>query len=265
MTRLTLLLPALLAALTAPACRAGDAPFASAAAKGALSSARLLSAGPPQAGVYHAGVEIDLGPDTITYWRQPGESGSPPAFDFSRSVNVAKVEPFFPTPKHIDEAGTIVAGYDSRVIFPLKVTPRDPNAPVKLNLALDYAACSKICLPGRADLSLELPREGASPHTAEIAEAERLVPKKLTAAEAKKRLALQRVAGDAAWRLVYLGPGKALDVFPEAPEPLFLDGKKVGDAFELTLFATGEKPKAADATLTIVTDQESFEAPARLE
>ncbi|MEF3366478.1 protein-disulfide reductase DsbD domain-containing protein [Methylocystis sp. 9N] len=264
MTRLTFLLPALLVALT-PASHAGDAPFASAAAKGALSSARLLSAGPPQAGVYRAGVEIDLDAGAITYWRQPGESGAPPVFDFSHSVNVAKVEPFFPAPKHIDEAGTTVAGYDSRVIFPLKVTPRDPGAPVKLNLALDYAACSKICLPGRADLSLDLPREGSSPHAADIAEAERLVPKKLTAGEAKKRLTLKRAEGDAAWRLVYLGPGKALDLFPEAPEPLFLDSKKVGDGFELTLFATGEKPKAADATLTIVTDQEAFEAPARLE
>jgi len=265
MTRLKFLLPALFATLIPPACHAGEAAFASPAVKGTLSSARLLSAGPPQAGVYRAGVEIDLDPKIITYWRQPGESGSAPVFDFSRSANVAKAEPAFPAPKHIDEAGTIVAGYDSRVIFPLKVTPRDPNAPVTLNLTLDYAACGKICLPGRADLSLELPREGVSPHAAEIAEAERLVPKKLTAAEAKKRLQLKRAEGDAAWRLAYLGRGKAQDLFPEAPEPLFLDSKKAGDEFELTLFATGKKPKSTEATLTIVTDREAFEAPARLE
>ncbi len=266
MTRSKFLLSALLAALLQPsAARAEDAAFASPAAKSAASSARLLSAGPPQAGVYRAGVEIDLNPKTITYWRQPGEAGSAPFFDFSKSVNVAKVEPSFPAPKHIEEAGTVVAGYDSRVILPLKVTARDPKAPVTLNLALDYAACGKICLPARADLSLALPQTGASPHAAAIVEAERLVPRKLTAAEAKKRFVLKRTGGEAAWRLRYAGPGKARDVFAEAPEPLFLESKRAGDDFELTLFSTGPTPKAADATLTIVTDGEAFEAPARLE
>ena len=83
---------------------AENSAFASAIVKGTASSARLLSAGPPQGGAYRAAVEIALAPETITYWRQPGESGSAPAFDFSRSVNVAKVEPSFPAPKHIDEA-----------------------------------------------------------------------------------------------------------------------------------------------------------------
>lgn len=244
---------------------AEQASFASAVVKSAASSARLLSAGPPQSGSYRAAVEIALDPETITYWRQPGEAGSAPTFDFSKSVNVAKVEPSFPVPKHIDEAGTIVAGYASRVILPLKVTARDPNAPVTLNLALDYASCGKICLPARADLSLQLPRDGASPHAAEIAEAERLVPKKLSATEAKKRFALSRSGAEGSWRLRYLGPGKAEDVFAEADSPFFIESARVGEGFELKLFSGDAPAKAADATLTIVTDAGAFEAPARLE
>jgi DsbC/DsbD-like thiol-disulfide interchange protein len=244
---------------------AESAVFASAIVKGSASRARLLSAGPPQAGAYHAAVEITLDPETITYWRQPGEAGSAPAFDFSKSVNVAAVEPSFPAPKHIDEAGTVVAGYDSRVLLPLRVTPRDPNAPVTLNLVLDYASCGKICLPARADLSLELPRVGASPHAAAIAEAERLVPKKLTADEAKRRFSLSRNGAEGSWRLRYLGPGKAKDLFAEAKEPLFIESTRAGEGFELKLFSGDAPAKAADATLTIVTDGGAFEAPARLE
>jgi hypothetical protein len=241
------------------------AEFATPPVKGTVSSARLLSAGPAKDGVYRAGVEIDLNPKTITYWRQPGEAGSPPTFDFSKSVNVAKVETFFPAPKHIDDAGTIVAGYDARVIFPLKVTPRDPKAPVTLNLALGYAACGKICLPAKADLSLALPREGASPHAEDISAAEQLVPKKINSADAKRRFSIRRGAKDGEWRLTYAEPGKALDVFPEVGEPLFIESKRDGDEFALTLFSTGPKPDHADATLTVVTDQGAFEAPARLE
>ena len=241
------------------------AQFASPSAKGTVSAARLLSAGPAKDGVYRAGVEIDLYPKTITYWRQPGEAGSAPIFDFSKSVNVAKVEASFPAPKHIDDAGTIIAGYDAKVIFPLKVTPRDPNALVTLNLSLDYAACGKICLPAKADLSLVLPREGASPHAEAIIAAERLTPVKIGAADGGKRFSLRKGETEGEWRLTYTGPGRAEDVFPEVAEPLFIESKRLGDEFALTLFSTGQKPKSADVTLTVVTDQGAFEAPAKLE
>jgi DsbC/DsbD-like thiol-disulfide interchange protein len=245
--------------------RAAEAEFSTAPAKGSVSSVRLLSAGPLLGGVYRAGVEIELAPKTITYWRQPGEAGSAPVFDFSKSANVAKVETAFPAPKHIDEAGTVVAGYDEKVIFPLKVTPKDPKAPVTLALDLDYAACGKICLPARAELSLALSQSGASPFAPAIAAAEKRVPVKIDAAEARKRLTLERDGTGASWRLRLAGPDKAKDVFAEAPDPLFIESKRAGADFSLTVFTTGPTPKSADATLTILTDSGAFEAPARLE
>lgn len=257
---------ALTATLFFAPARAADADFATPPAQGPVSSARLLSAGPPQGGAYRAGVEIDLNPKTVTYWRQPGEAGSAPVFDFSKSTNVEKVETTFPAPKHIDEAGTVVAGYDAKVIFPLKVTPKDPKAPVTLVLDLDYAACGKICLPAKAELSLPLPQSGASPFAGAIAAAEKRVPVRISAAEAKKRFTLKKEgAADASWRLSYSGPGAAQDVFAEVADPLFIESKKDGGDFSLTLFSTGPKPKSAEATLTVVTDKEAFEAPAHLE
>jgi DsbC/DsbD-like thiol-disulfide interchange protein len=186
-----------------------DAPFASAFDKARTSAARLLAGGQDKDGAYTAGVEIDLAPGTVTYWRQPGDAGSPPVFDFSRSTNVASVEVRYPAPKHMDEAGSLVAGYDANVTFPLRVAPRDPKAPVVLELALDYAACGKICLPARARLSLPLRPAGASPYTGQIAQALALVPKQLAPAEAKSLFALTRREGQPnVWRLNYLGPGR---------------------------------------------------------
>ena len=91
------------------------------------------------------------------------------------------------------------------------------------------------------------------------------MPSKLTAAEAKKRFAVSRNNADGSWRLRYLGPGKAEDVFAEAPEPFFIESTRAGEGFELKLFSGSKTAKAADATLTIVTDADAFEAPARLE
>ncbi len=263
-TRVFFLCTATLAsAFTMAGAQAAELSFATTPAKGSVSAVRLLSGGPMTGGAYHAGVEISLAPKTVTYWRQPGEAGSAPVFDFSKSTNVAKVETAFPAPKHFDEAGTIVAGYDETVIFPLTVTPKDPKAPVTLALDLDYAACGKICLPANAQLSLLLPQDGASPFVGAIVAAQKRVPVKISAAEAAKRLSLLK-DGDS-WRLSVRGPGKAQDVFAEVPEPLFIESKRDGADFALTLFSTGPKPKSADATLTILTDKEAFEAPARLE
>jgi DsbC/DsbD-like thiol-disulfide interchange protein len=267
------LVAALLGLFLARPARADDA-FATPPSRAAHSSARLLAGGAGPDGAYRAGVEIGLEPNTITYWRSPGEAGSPPVFDFSASENVAAVETLYPAPIHIEEAGSLVAGYDAPVIFPLRVTPRDPKAPVTLDLTLDYAACGKICLPAKAKLSLALPRTGASPHAEAIAAAERRVPRKLAPDEARKMLAIARRGGkdETVWSLRYLGPGKAADLFAEVPEPLYLESQRAadGESFELKLVASccaagKPAPAGAAATLTLLTDQGAIEAPARLE
>jgi DsbC/DsbD-like thiol-disulfide interchange protein len=261
---------ALAAGLLGASALAEEAGYASAPGK-SQSSARLLSAGPVQGGVYRAGVEIDLAPGTITYWRSPGEAGSPPVFDFSASENIAAVEIAYPAPKHIVEEGSVVAGYDARVVFPARVTPRDPKAPATLRLTLDYAACAKICLPAQAKLTLALPLSGASPYAEAIAAAERRVPRKASEAEAKALIAIER-RGDTVWRVRYVGPGEASDLFSEIAEPLFLDSARAADGsgFDVKLVsmwgdAAKAPPSGAAATFTVITSQGAFETPLRLE
>jgi len=253
---------------------ADDGAFASAADRAAHSAARLLSAGAPIDGIYRAGVEIELEPKTITYWRQPGDAGSPPRFDFSKSENVSAVEVLYPAPKRIVEADSEVAGYDQRVIFPLRVTPRDPAAPVSLHLALDYAACGTICLPAKAQLTLALPKIGSSPFAQAIGVAESTTPRKVAETAAKKMISIVRNAGEKqrSWTLRYTGEGHAQDVFVEAPEPLYIEGRRgeKDNQFELRLVSlccakAGSPKESVAATLTIVTDKGSIEAPAQLD
>ena len=139
------------AALTAPA-HAADA-FSTDWAAGAKSETRLVAAGGSL-----AGFEVRLAPGAITYWRDPGDAGVPPVFDFAGSDNVARVEPVFPAPKRIRESdGSEAFGYDSDVVFPLKIEPSDPAKPVTLKLSANFAVCEKICLPAQARLRLTLP------------------------------------------------------------------------------------------------------------
>lgn len=237
--------------------------FASPPARATVSTARLVSGGPPAQGYYRAGVEIDLDPKTITYWRSPGEAGAPPEFDFSASTNVDAVEVVYPAPKRIEEQGVFVAGYDTQVLFPLKVTPRDPKAPVTLNLSLHYSACGKICLPARATLSLPLPQSGRSPYAEALAEADRRAPQRLDALQATAAIALERSASDS-WRLTWRGQGRPDAVFVEVPDPLYVESLPHDGAFDLKLYASGAKPASLAATVTVVTDRGAYEAPVTL-
>ncbi|MCC2113732.1 MAG: hypothetical protein KDJ16_16975 [Hyphomicrobiales bacterium] len=120
---------------------------------------RLLSADgkPTAAGTYLAGVEIALEPGWKTYWRQPGESGLPPEFDFSRSENLAAATVRYPVPKRIAEGGSVSVGYDVSPLLPVEVMPTDPATPVRLVVDVQYGVCKNICVPaeGSAELTIE--------------------------------------------------------------------------------------------------------------
>lgn len=103
------------------------------------------------------GLEFELQPGWKIYWRTPGDAGLPPIPDWSESDNVATVTMDWPVPERFEifDIGTL--GYEGRVVFPLTVTPETPGAPITLRGGIDYLACSDICIPGRATLSLHLP------------------------------------------------------------------------------------------------------------
>ncbi len=104
------LVPFALACCAAGGARAADA-FSTDWARTLKAEARLLAGGPRL-----AAFEIRLAPGAITYWRDPGDSGAPPSFDFSRSVNLARAEPEFPAPERIAEPdGSEAFGYEQGV------------------------------------------------------------------------------------------------------------------------------------------------------
>ena len=107
-------------------------------------------------GARMAGLTIRLAPGWKTYWRNPGDAGIPPRFDWSGSENVADIQIVWPRPHAFDSFGLRTLGYKDAVTLPLRVTPTDPSAPIRLALTLDYGICSDICVPERAELSMRV-------------------------------------------------------------------------------------------------------------
>jgi DsbC/DsbD-like thiol-disulfide interchange protein len=229
-----------LAALALAAPAAADE-YASGWARASKAEARLVAGAAGQ-----AAVEVRLAPGAITYWRNPGDSGAPPRFDFAGSRNLARAEPRFPAPKRIAEPdGSDAFGYDDAVVFPLAVAALDLSQPVELKLKFDYAVCEKLCLPAKAELTLTLPQGGASPFAAAVAAAAAEVPR---AADLAALGGALEPAGADAWRLcVQTEPGPKRDLFVEAPEGWWFATRPGADADGRACFALElqQKPDGA--------------------
>jgi DsbC/DsbD-like thiol-disulfide interchange protein len=112
---------------------------------------RVFLSGEEDDGTLLGGVELRLEPNWYTYWRNPGEAGVPPVFDFSASENVAEVEVLYPTPERHDDGVSVSLIYRDAVVFPIAVVPRDAGQPVTLRLDLGFGVCSIVCVPTRAE------------------------------------------------------------------------------------------------------------------
>ena len=234
--------------------------------KGAKSSVRLVSAGGLADGVYRAGLEIRLAPATLTYWRTPGDAGAPPVFDFAASDNLASAETVFPAPKRIPEAGGEAFGYETDVVLPLRLLPKDASKPVRLRLKLEYAACEKICIPEQATLALDLgPADAKAPEAALIAGFEARAPKPWVGEP--PRLAVVAGAAKPTWRLdKSFAPTAVGDLFAEGPDGSFLETKRDGDGFLVVLAQPPLDPRAPlEIRLTRVTPDGAQDASLRLD
>jgi len=253
--------------LTAPAL-ADD--FASPWSSGQKSRARLVAGGEMSAGHYRAGLEVELAPATITYWRNPGEAGLPPSLSFEGSDNVASVSMRFPAPERLLESGIMANGYEKTVIFPLEIVALDSSLPVRLNYRFDYAVCEKLCLPAQASGMLSLPHM-SGPYAGDLDAAEAKIPL-LQPLAADSDLSVLSVHPEGSKQkpafLIDIRAPAAAELFAEVPEPLFATLEPVSPRrFRLRFDPV---PPATDlgaqvVRLTLVSGAQAIETQIRLD
>lgn len=124
------------------------------------------------------GLDVQLAPETHTYWRTPGAAGSAPKLDWSQSSNLSETTFHYPAPTRISMLGMETIGYENRVIFPIQAKIKDPAQPLALRLSLDMLVCKELCLPKHFDLMLDIPSGSDinAPEATLLDEAVRLLP-----------------------------------------------------------------------------------------
>jgi len=112
------------------------------------------------AGSISGGLYIKLAEGWKTYWRTPGEVGTPPTIDWAESENIANVDFLWPAPLRFRAFGIENFGYKNEVLFPLNITLETPGAPARLQGQVRMLTCSIVCVPQDFTLSLQLDRSG---------------------------------------------------------------------------------------------------------
>lgn len=180
--------------------------------------------------LWQAGVRLDLDDGWKTYWRMPGDSGIPPQFDWSGSTNVASVDIRYPLPARYHDASGETVGYKHRILYPVSVRLADPGRPAMLKLRLFFGTCRDICIPARAEASLDLATaSGSLDDIALIDEWLRRVPRPVAAGEAGPVTSARVIDEDGVLSLVLQLARPVDDIFVEADSPAYFRAPEMAE------------------------------------
>ncbi|MDF1792400.1 MAG: protein-disulfide reductase DsbD family protein [Thalassobaculaceae bacterium] len=171
------------------------------------------------------GLEFRLAEGWKVYWRSAGDAGYPPQVAWDGSENLAATEIRYPVPHRFSLFGLETFGYKDQVVYPITARLSEPGAPVRLAAAVNALACSEICVPLEAALTLDLPGAPPQPtaYTQLLNRWTARVPRDLPGVGLDVTMA--RATGDPESPTLVLTisagtPIGDLDVFPEGPDGL---------------------------------------------
>jgi DsbC/DsbD-like thiol-disulfide interchange protein len=234
-------------------------------------SAIRLVAGSRSGSVLLGGIAIQLQDGWKTYWRNPGDSGVPPRFDFSKSDNVEAVTVLWPAPMKFDDgAGGFSLGYKKQVVLPLRIVAKNNDRPVTLRAQISYAVCEKICIPVEAASELTF-ASVASTEDGNLSAALDAVPKPANIGDPNP-LTIRDVRRDGDKNVlvdVSAPETKDVSLFVEGPTPdwalpipKLLEHSPPGVkrfVFELDGLPPGAKPDGAALKFTLVGGDKAYE------
>ena len=130
---------------------------------------------------FTVGLLLRMAPGWHTYWKYSGDAGLPTEIKWNLPPGWKVSEIQWPIPlKTIDPGDILTYGYQDEVLLIQEISPpaKIDTSAVKLSAQADWLVCEKICIPGSANLALELPTStlGEPKNTELLARYRRLLP-----------------------------------------------------------------------------------------
>ncbi len=109
------------------------------------------------------GLHFIMKPGWKVYWRSPGDAGYPPSIDWKGSTNLSDAKMLWPAPQRFSVLGLETLGYKNEVLYPIVVRLQSPGEALYAVANIDYLTCNDICIPYKANLTLNLQAKPAMP------------------------------------------------------------------------------------------------------
>jgi thiol:disulfide interchange protein DsbD len=131
-----------------------------------LANVKSVPAGQP----FKLGVELLMPPDWHTYYKLSGDAGMPTKIVW-RLPEGFKAGPLeWERPNTFNDAGITTYGYHDKTLIAASITPPErlpAGKPLSFGAAVKWLQCKDLCVPGKADLTLELTASGSSAYAAD--------------------------------------------------------------------------------------------------
>ncbi len=102
------------------------------------------------------GVLFEIPEGWHIYWKNPGQTGKSTTVRWTQGKGIKLGKLYYPVPERFDENGFTTYGYSKRTLIfsQIKTIPAAPD--IKIEANVEWLACKKICVPGKAVLSAPL-------------------------------------------------------------------------------------------------------------
>ena len=145
------------------------------------------------------------------YWRYPGDSGLPPRVAWELPDGVVAGELQWPAPERHAYGPIMNYGYEDEVLLPFVIEASESLTGVeqlKVAALVRWLVCKDVCVPGKSNVSLELPIKQKAESDTEVAELFRSTAKRIPRVDDHFGVAVSR--GDEVFELELSHPMEKL-------------------------------------------------------
>jgi thiol:disulfide interchange protein DsbD len=118
-----------------------------------------------------AGVDLKMEPGWHTYWKNPGDAGSPTKIEWTLPPGISAGEIQWPLPEKLPPAEVTTYGYENEVVLlvPLTLASNLSVGPLDLVAKVSWLECKESCIPASAQIQATLNVGAETKNSAEAA------------------------------------------------------------------------------------------------
>jgi DsbC/DsbD-like thiol-disulfide interchange protein len=116
--------------------------------------------------MFRVAVHLTMAEGWHSYWRNPGDSGLPTEIKWTLPDGIEAGDLHWPYPKKFGSDNIVSYGYEDDLYLLVEMKPSaslTAGSRVKIVATVEWLECNEMCIPGKADLFLELAVKNEAP------------------------------------------------------------------------------------------------------